>query len=75
LSFIAATEACQKAKVVIFEALSTKRLSRYFLRESAYHPKGIEYHERTVSAYRRWGALKKASSLEESNLTSRTKHH
>jgi hypothetical protein len=74
LSFIAAIEACQKANIVIFEALITERLAKHFFINSSNQTKGIKYHKRAVSVYRKWGALKKASWLDDLRLTSLIKH-
>jgi hypothetical protein len=68
--FNVAITACGDASYTLFEALGNERLANHFLTSGLYQQKGIEYIERAIEIYRRWGALKKVNWLESVYFTS-----
>jgi hypothetical protein len=64
LDFNDAISECAAAKCILFEALGNERLARYFIATGSDHVKGLEYHQKAILLYRKWGAFKRADWLE-----------
>ena len=64
-NFEASIAACIEAECSIFEALANERFAKFlYVTGSNRRKKGAEYHRRAIEIYRKWGAIKKATWLE-----------